>query len=462
MANAAVRPVSPTTSVCAACASSSSCSRSRRDDRRVGPALERDPLGGLAGDLPVDGSGRLQDPHHLAQVDLREVDVGRVEVARSRRTGRAEGPERGIRRAPRGLQVETSRPRGQCMGVHSVAVTGASGLVGRHLLPVLAAHPDVDRVLGLDVREPERRPRTVEFAPGRHRRHRAEAAARGHRRGRAPRRCGRPRARRRAHGAGQRRGHPTRARRRRVGRRPPGRARLERDRLRRVGQQPGAAHRGRRRSGPTPTSRRRCRAPRSSGSSPSGGGVTPSVTVTTLRSAPVVGPGAERLPARILLGRPPLRVRGAGAAGAGGARRRPRRRRSRWWPREIFPVRTTSPPTAGSTPPRPARCIGRPSRAGAAGRGARALAAPHLGPRHGRRPRRGGAVPRAPVGDRQRAAPRRRLGARAQQRRRHRRGGRVAARLATRSRRSSPVPVVCCSWPAPRSRCAAAVGKRAG
>ncbi len=35
------------------------------------------------------------------------------------------------------------------------------------------------------------------------------------------------------------------------------------------------------------------------------------VTVTTLRAAPVVGPGAERLPARILLGRPPLRVRGA-------------------------------------------------------------------------------------------------------------------------------------------------------
>ena len=39
----------------------------------------------------------------------------------------------------------------------------------------------------------------------------------------------------------------------------------------------------------------------------------PEVTVTTLRSAPVVGPGAERLPARILLGRPPLRVRGADA-----------------------------------------------------------------------------------------------------------------------------------------------------
>jgi len=37
----------------------------------------------------------------------------------------------------------------------------------------------------------------------------------------------------------------------------------------------------------------------------------PEVTVTTLRAAPVVGPGAARLPARIVLGRPPLRVRGA-------------------------------------------------------------------------------------------------------------------------------------------------------
>ncbi len=38
----------------------------------------------------------------------------------------------------------------------------------------------------------------------------------------------------------------------------------------------------------------------------------PAVTVTTLRSAPVLGAGAERLPSRLLLGRPPLRVRGAG------------------------------------------------------------------------------------------------------------------------------------------------------
>ena len=37
----------------------------------------------------------------------------------------------------------------------------------------------------------------------------------------------------------------------------------------------------------------------------------PAATVTTLRSAPVLGPGAERLPSRLLLGRPSLRVRGA-------------------------------------------------------------------------------------------------------------------------------------------------------
>ncbi|HMG25177.1 MAG TPA: NAD-dependent epimerase/dehydratase family protein [Acidimicrobiia bacterium] len=37
----------------------------------------------------------------------------------------------------------------------------------------------------------------------------------------------------------------------------------------------------------------------------------PAVTVTTLRSAPVLGAGAERLPSRLLLGRPPLHVRGA-------------------------------------------------------------------------------------------------------------------------------------------------------
>lgn len=36
----------------------------------------------------------------------------------------------------------------------------------------------------------------------------------------------------------------------------------------------------------------------------------PGVVVTALRTAPVLGPGAERLPSRLLLGRPPLRIRG--------------------------------------------------------------------------------------------------------------------------------------------------------
>jgi UDP-glucose 4-epimerase len=37
----------------------------------------------------------------------------------------------------------------------------------------------------------------------------------------------------------------------------------------------------------------------------------PGVVITTLRTAPVLGRGAERLPSRLLLGRPTLRVRGA-------------------------------------------------------------------------------------------------------------------------------------------------------
>jgi nucleoside-diphosphate-sugar epimerase len=39
----------------------------------------------------------------------------------------------------------------------------------------------------------------------------------------------------------------------------------------------------------------------------------PRRVVTTLRTAPVLGPGAERLPSRLVLGRPRLRVRGATA-----------------------------------------------------------------------------------------------------------------------------------------------------
>src|SRR4249919_2801054 len=67
------------------------------------------------------------------------------------------------RRDPRALRIEVRPPRGQSMNVPSIAVTGAAGLVGQPLLQVLSDHPDVTRVVGLDVREPARRPRGSEF-----------------------------------------------------------------------------------------------------------------------------------------------------------------------------------------------------------------------------------------------------------------------------------------------------------
>ena len=44
-----------------------------------------------------------------------------------------------------------------------VAVTGVSGFLGQRLLPLLDANPHVDRVVGLDVRDPARRARKLEF-----------------------------------------------------------------------------------------------------------------------------------------------------------------------------------------------------------------------------------------------------------------------------------------------------------
>lgn len=44
-----------------------------------------------------------------------------------------------------------------------VAVTGVSGFLGQRLLPLLDASPHVARIIGLDVREPARRARKLEF-----------------------------------------------------------------------------------------------------------------------------------------------------------------------------------------------------------------------------------------------------------------------------------------------------------
>ena len=44
-----------------------------------------------------------------------------------------------------------------------VAVTGVSGFLGQRLLPLLDAGPHIDRIVGLDIREPARRARKLEF-----------------------------------------------------------------------------------------------------------------------------------------------------------------------------------------------------------------------------------------------------------------------------------------------------------
>jgi UDP-glucose 4-epimerase len=198
------------------------------------------------------------------------------------------------------------------MGVHSVAVTGASGLVGRHLLPVLASHPDVDRVLGLDVREPERRPRAVEFA-------RVDIAGTELK----PLLEGIDVV---VHLAGVVDPVPDVALMARVN--------VEGTRhvldaaasvgARRIVRISSATVYGAWANNPLPLTEDAALRPNPDFSPAVQGaeverllaewrGAHPEVTVTTLRSAPVVGPGAERLPARILLGRPPLRVRGASA-----------------------------------------------------------------------------------------------------------------------------------------------------
>ncbi|HYL52441.1 MAG TPA: NAD-dependent epimerase/dehydratase family protein [Acidimicrobiia bacterium] len=48
-------------------------------------------------------------------------------------------------------------------GERVIAVTGVSGFLGQRLLPLLDASPRVDRVVGLDVRDPARRARKLEF-----------------------------------------------------------------------------------------------------------------------------------------------------------------------------------------------------------------------------------------------------------------------------------------------------------
>jgi nucleoside-diphosphate-sugar epimerase len=195
------------------------------------------------------------------------------------------------------------------MNVPAIAVTGAAGLVGQRLLPVLAAHPDVERVVALDVREPAQRSAkvvvhlvdiaTTDLRPvlegvdvivhlagvvdpiadealmarvnvGGTRRVLDAAAAHG---------------------------------------------------VRKVVRVSSATVYGAWANNPVPLTEAEPLRPNDFSPAVQGAEVERllaewrashgDVVVTTLRSATVVGPGAERLPARVYLGRPPVRVRGA-------------------------------------------------------------------------------------------------------------------------------------------------------
>lgn len=196
------------------------------------------------------------------------------------------------------------------MNVSSIAVTGAAGLIGQPLLQVLADHPDVTRVIGLDVREPARRPRAAEF-------HRVDIA--GTRL--APMLEGVDVI---VHLAGVVDPIPDEALMARVnvGGTRQVLAAAAAVGVTRVVRVSSATVYGAWANNPVPLTEDVAVRPNPKFSPAVQGAEVerllaewhrdhPDVVTTTLRAAPVVGPGAERLPARILLGRPPLRVRGA-------------------------------------------------------------------------------------------------------------------------------------------------------
>jgi nucleoside-diphosphate-sugar epimerase len=196
------------------------------------------------------------------------------------------------------------------MDMPAIAVTGASGVVGQRLLPLLVAHPDVARVVALDVREPGWRSRGLEFQ-------RVDIAG-------TPLEPLLEGIDTVVHLAGVVDPIPDEALMARVNvegtRRVLGAAAAVG--VQRVVRISNATVYGAWPNNPVPLTEDAPLRPNPHFSPAVQGAEVerlfavwraehPDVTVTTLRSAPVVGPGAERLPARIILGRPPLRVRGA-------------------------------------------------------------------------------------------------------------------------------------------------------
>jgi UDP-glucose 4-epimerase len=196
------------------------------------------------------------------------------------------------------------------MEVSAIAVTGASGLVGQRLLPLLVEHPDVTRVVALDVREPGWRSRSLEFQ-------RVDIAGTDLK----PLFEGIDTV---VHLAGVVDPIADEALMARVNVEGTRRvlaaaAAVSATRIVRIS---SATVYGAWPSNPVPLTEDASLRPKPHFSPAVQGAEVerliagwrdehPGVTVTTLRSAAVVGPGAERLPARILLGRPTLRIRGA-------------------------------------------------------------------------------------------------------------------------------------------------------
>ena len=195
------------------------------------------------------------------------------------------------------------------MNVPAIAVTGASGLVGQRLLPLLVDDPLVERVVALDVREPAQRSTKLEFQ----RVDIARTDLRGLIDGVDVM----------VHLAGVVDPIPDEVLMARIN--------VEGTRrvlaaaadvgVRKVVRVSSATVYGAWANNPVPLTEAAPLRPNDFSPAVQGAEVErllsawraarTDVVVTTLRSAPVVGPGAERLPARVQLGRPPLRVRGA-------------------------------------------------------------------------------------------------------------------------------------------------------
>ena len=196
------------------------------------------------------------------------------------------------------------------MNVTTIAITGASGLVGQRLLPVLAERDAVTRLVGLDVRPPRRRARRLDF-------HLVDVA-------RAELKPLLEGVDVLVHLASVVDPIPDEAVMARVN--VDGTRRVldaaAAVGVRRLVRVSSAAVYGAWANNPVPLTEDSPLRP-NPGFSPAVQAAEverllaewredhPGVVVTTLRSAPVVGPGAERLPSRLLLGRPPVRVRGA-------------------------------------------------------------------------------------------------------------------------------------------------------